>query len=367
MIDHPTALFCHSCGATLVPSARFCSQCGINIGSSIKSPSAKNILGGALCGIILCTFIWFLGQTLIGKKPANQHVSLNAPNSEPHIGAGTDRTGQSYPEILRLQEAVTKAPTDPGPLKTLTRTLWNKIVDIPNPPPAMILDLVDALGTLLKLEPQNGEALLMMANLSFNQKVFDKSSDYFARYLEVKGEDYEARASYASTLTFLGRHEEALKEIDKVLDTHPNYFQAIAYKAITFAQMGKKSEAVALGQKALSLSPNEEAKARFAGFIDSLQKSPEIEDAASVSGEDKATTFVRSHPIAAPKFVNGTLSPDGIVTIVLKDFPMEHMPPSVKESFLAKLKAASSGDQRIKKVRLVDAGSGAELASVMSE
>lgn len=289
----------------------------------------------------------------------------NAPTTSP----GSDRDNTPDPEIVRLQEAVTKNPNDVHALRTLTTTIWNKIVDIPNPPQTMILDLVDALSAQLKLAPNDAEALLMMANLSFNRQVFDKSAEYFTRYLTIRNDDYEARASYASTLTFLRKYDAALKEIETVLKEHPNYFQAIAYKAITYAQMGKKVEAIELGQKALDLSPNDDARARFSSFLDALQQ-PETDVQTAprpASSSDAATDFVREHPIAGAKFVTGSLSPDGTVTIVLNDFPMEKMPPFVKDSFTQKLKAAASGDSRIKKILLRDQTTNQDLLTLHTQ
>ena len=220
--------------------------------------------------------MWGLEGTLIGKAPTQTHQiaaaqSGRAQTQSPAIAAGSDRSYQDE-NIIKLQDAVSKDENNLEGYRALSQALWGKLSDDAPPSQALALDILDSLSHVLRLAPDDDQALIMMANLSFNQKIFDKSADFYKRYLVINPEDSEARASYASSLTFLGKFDEAIKELDSVIAKKPDYFQAIAYKAIAFAQMGKPAEAVALGQKALALSPNEEAKARFAGFLDSLAK-----------------------------------------------------------------------------------------------
>jgi tetratricopeptide (TPR) repeat protein len=93
----------------------------------------------------------------------------------------------------------------------------------------------EALDFLVTLEedPANADALLGMANLYFD--VRDQTGDlaharlaegYYERYLEVEGDDADARTDLAASYFYSGRTDQAIQEIDRVLREEPDHLQA---------------------------------------------------------------------------------------------------------------------------------------------
>ena len=60
------------------------------------------------------------------------------------------------------------------------------------------------------------------------------------------------------------------------------------------------------------------------------------------------------------------MAKEDTLTLHFSDFPMDKMPPFVRDKFLNGIKtsAASAKEQKIKDIKLVDSVTGAELASI---
>lgn len=339
--------YCPGCAAPLQQPANFCAQCGFNLKNIVASTALpkKAWVSIGIVSLALFGAVWFLQGTIIGNAPSQSHSFPTASNNQDYV---TD-------EIRQYKETAERSPSDIKSLKLYATALWNKLTELNPPPQQLLFDVIEVLGNILKLDPNEPQALVMMANVSFNQKIFDKAADYYARYLALNKDDFEARASYASALTFLGQFDKALTELDGIIKKNPNYFQGIAYKAITLAQMGRNKEALELGSKALSLSPNDEARARFGGFLDSLKGSRGADSVAPMAGEtsNPVDDFIKQHQIAGPKFVRSEIS-GTLISVYFKNFPMAAMPEFVRDSFVSKTKAAASKIQSISEIRFID-------------
>lgn len=345
---------CQKCEQNISDGDKYCRHCGHKVGAAttglfLMSPAllATTI---ALTSVLVFGILHF-ESVLIGKAPSNQHV-FSQGNSEEY----------ETPAIKSAKVLVEKEPNNLEHRQDLARLMWTRLGDFASPPQSLMLDLIDALSSVLSAAPNDKDSLLMLANLSFNQKVFNKSVEYFQRYLTLDPGNNEARASYASALTFLGQFDTAIKELDLVLKGNPRFFQAIAYKAIAYAQMGKISEAKALGAEALSVAPSEEAKARFSGFIESLDQKPASADKTD-SKERPIISFIRSNSVAGAKFATSSFK-DGTLTIAFKSFPLDKMPTEIRDSFIGKLKQEALKDSDIKLVKIVDVDSGQELSAL---
>lgn len=216
----------------------------------------------------------------------------------------------------------------------------------------------------------------MMADVSFDQRAFTKSKDFYERYLKIEPNNLGARARYASTLTFLGEYENAVSQLDTVLKTDPKNFPAMAYLAITFAQKGEVAKAKEIGTKALSLAPSEEARARFSSFMSALDQggvqgvSPArgavASEVAGVVGVEGFIAKVRANPVAGPKLVAHEDSKNGDLKLVFKDFPMDKMPPFAKEKFFGSLKQAAEAAKldSIATISFIDVASGSTMDQI---
>ncbi len=283
------------------------------------------------------------------------------------------------PQLNAMRKEVEDAPNDLSKLRVYAGMLGDKLRSNPDAPQGLVFEAVDALSRILNAEPNDPGALVMMADLSFDQKAFTKAADFYQRYLKLEPEDLGARARYASTLTFLGKYSESVSELDSVLKKDPKNFPAMAYLAITYAQSGDLVKAKELGGKALTIAPSEDARARFSAFVESLDQagapvssSPQRGSAAQPeqpavkTGLEGFIAVVRSNPVAGPKFVSFEQGKDKTLKLLFRGFPMQGMPPFAKEKFFSNLKKAAVETklEGVSSLSFVDADSGAEMASL---
>ena len=352
--------FCAQCGSKRKLTDKFCGECGASLSENSSKVTARpllfvSVLIGAL---FIGGLVIYCGQSLIGKPPTEQHQSgLSRP-------AQTTNPADANDKIKELRAELEINPKSIPNLKALSAELWNLLPNEGEPSQALVLEIIDTLGKILAIDSKDGESLLMMANITFNQKVFSKSSEYFERYLAITPDDLEARASYASTLTFVGKPAEALKQLDTVLAKNPKAFQPLAFKAITLGQMNKLDEARKVGAEAMLVAPNDEAKKRFQGFLDSLSGMRQGNTPQNQADNDESVTlrYLKQHQIVGPKLVRSEIK-EKILSVYLENFPMEAMPPFAKEKFESALKEQLKNDSNIVvKLRLIDNANNKVLA-----
>lgn len=384
--------FCPHCGTKLPGQANFCPGCGGQLGDLASASSgarssratsafsSKQYLAILLLAVAIWVPAWLIQDARGGKKPTEAFEQSTVAQSA-DLGA----------EIRALTTAANAAPKDYNAQQALAAALVNKLRQTDQPSNDVVFAAMEAVGNVLKLKPDDADALIAMADISFNQQVFSKAADYYARYLGVQPNDNDARARYASALSFSGKFDDAIKELRGVLKKDPKNFHASAYLAITYAQMGKQPEAISAGEQALTLAPNEEARARFTNFLDEVKRpakaaSPEAQgaktqpapDAANIRGNTSIPSqaaavaatkgsaaevlaeVVRANSVAGPKFVEAKDQGNGVVALYFREFPMEGMPPFVKDKFVNGIKLKAM-DLDVSTLLFIDKDSGAEM------
>lgn len=400
--------FCPNCGSKLPGQSKFCPQCGaqLNIDTQPVSSASAVVAAGSrdiasssassarsakfaltskhyLAVVLLAVAIWFpawlIQEWKAGNKPTKPFEQTTAAQSTPAI--------EEDPGLKGLFTAAKNSPDNLDAQQTLAAALVQKIRETETPSNDLIFSAMEALASVLRLKPDEPNALIAMADISFNQQVFSKASEYYARYLALQPRDHDARARYASSLSFGAKFDDAIKELKAVLKEEPKNFHASAYLAITYAQMGKKADALSAAEIALPLAPNDEARARFSNFIQELKKDPkDSSPAAQESGApsqasnrdnqsisrstalaatagnavEVISAFVKGNSVAGRKFVEAKETTPGTIALYFKEFPMEGMPEYVRNKFVnsIKLKAVDLGVQTLS---FVDQDTGTEM------
>lgn len=357
---------CSRCSGPLTESMRFCPSCGKRlVARSRRFPVALGITTVALFGIG-----FGLQSFLIPPK----HVPVVERSSEPPVD-----TTQDDPQVAILREQLEKDPQNLDKLKVLAGILGDKLRQNPGTSSATVFEAIDVLSRILALAPNDPGALVMMADVSFDQKAFTKAKEFYEKYLKLEPNDPGARTRYASTLTFLGDFDKSISELNSVLKQDPKNFPAMAYLSITYAQRGDIPKAKELGSAALNLAPSDEAKARFSAFMTSLDGqtvtstspsrgnvAPASSDALPVStGLDGFVAKVKANPVAGPKFV-GHEEVKGDLRLTFKDFPMAQMPPFAKEKFFGSLKKAAEETKisSVTTISFIDLASGKMMEQI---
>lgn len=351
---------CSRCGSESQPTDKFCAHCGWERGRSYHSriPTLKQLSIVSGVAVLVCAAGWGAQKKLGGTPPTAAFQQKEHPAS-----SGTSVTNND-PEIVKLRAAAEAAPGDKRSWQVLASALAEKLNTNERPNPEIVFEAIGALRKILDIDPHDKEALLAMAEISFNQQAFSKATEFYEKYLTEVPEDLDVRARYASSLSFTGQFEKSLKELDQVLSVQPKHFHALAYSAVAYAEMGRKSEALSAGEKALELAPSPEARARFSDFLKTVHDHDFSKSAPQAAPELPASVqeivgSIQSNSVAGPKFAHASLSGE-VLTLSFQDFPMSQMPPFVREKFIGGLKEKALKTP-VKVLRFVDASSGEDL------
>jgi cytochrome c-type biogenesis protein CcmH/NrfG len=380
--------YCPQCGGSTPDAAKFCPSCGhaLQGGASIAQAAASGRssflprfakLSGShvmLVGVLTAAITgagWLVKSNLAGAKPTTTYEEVSAKNDP----------SKNNPELKNLREAAEKSPGQVQGWRDLGSALLTELQTEDKPSQQLIFETIEVLRKVLDLDPSDKFALLTMADISMNQQVFDKAAEYYSRYLKDSPSDKLARSRYASALAFTGKADQAVSELNSVLKEEPTNFSALAYLAVTYAQMGKKPMALEVGARALKNAPSEEARARFSSFLDSVKNEDAPSGTASTdqassnansvrteaSGLKAVEAFVRSNQVAGPKFERAALV-DGMVALYFKDFPMDKMPPFVKDKFTTSVREqVQKLVPEATRISFVDSGSGAEMVALKAK
>lgn len=250
-------------------------------------------------------------------------------------------------ELKALYDKAHADDKDIDAWKALANGLASMVAANPEAPQTLVMELVQSLRHILDLDPNDPNSLLNMANVSYNYQVFDKAAQYYELYLKFVPNDIQSRATYASALSFIQEHDRAESELLRVLNEKPDYFLALANRAINFAFQGDKQKTEAAVKKAVAHAPNNDAKEKFTGFIDRLlnpEQPKESQAQPNPTGSehtrvDLLVDFVKANPVAGPKFAYSALPRPNSLELYFSKFPMEQMPPFAKQKFLGGIQA----------------------------
>lgn len=353
---------CPKCNTPAGEPARFCGQCGWDL----TKPFARLHIGakGLLLTAALAAILW-------GSGTALQNTHAGTKPTRPYRPEAASAPSEPDPALDALRSRAQSQTPDLASLRALADGLIQRLQAAPETSPALALEATDVLGQILRMDPKDREALIALADVSFNQKVFDKAVGLYQRYLELEPDDLSARSRYASSLAFIGKTSEAIKELETVLVFDPENFHALAYLSITYAQTGNNAKALEIGKKALTTAPSPEARERFDEFLKALaaQKNPAAAPAAAsasapaAGGLEGVAAFVAQNPVAGPKYVRYEALGSDTLRLYFRSFPMEAMPPMAKDKFYSGIKAKISELKlgALKKVVFLDADSGMTL------
>lgn len=345
------------CEAQTIPDANYCHKCGTKLKSSTFA--SKQIISLLLGLTVLGSGYYFFEDSLLGSKPT---VTQELP------------TAQTDQRITMLKDDAAKNPKDITKWRMLAAGIQEKLSTQSKPESSLIFDFIDSLRGILSINPKDKDALLAMGEVAYSQQAFDKAAEFYGEYLKLEPLDDTARANYGSALSFVGKFKEAEKELKSLLAKDPTNFQALAYLSISYSRANRIEDAKKIGEKALALSPDEDAKARFTRYLASLNKAPASASENSTpqtpaapasvvnSPRGKFLQFLMQHAIIGPKIVSHDFNDKSLV-LTMSEFPMSVMPEAAKAKLVERLKTQSkeAGVTDLNDVVFIDAVTKEEL------
>lgn len=287
--------------------------------------------------VIGAAVLWFGGwqMTRLVQSSEGRVMPKRGTMSQAGSFPRKDTTGEEVIEVS-LEDALAMSQQNPATLD-----------------PGKVRGAIRVLEKSVQTDPNNDQNVLALADLAFTGRDFTKAYETLGQYSSRHPEDNEVRAKMGSALTMLDRTDEAIAILKKVVEASPSDFKGNAYLAIALGKEGRGSEGREYMEAAIANAPNEEAANRLRGFLESHESFTEGSSGSSaVTSASALDTWLHEHPIIGPKIqsieVNGS-----ILTIKVKGFPMDKMPPAMRDSFVGKL--WGNAELSIKEVRFLDA------------
>ena len=391
--------FCPQCGSPLVQGARFCVQCGATLGDAIQSSGtpqrARPHLGMsfyAVLAVIVATGA-VVAMLVLRHQPERQKKVAMMENGT----AGRAGLPPGHPKIKLPAAAVryiagleAKARANPKDLKT-----WDQFGEAASRAalfdPAYYTKAVDAFGHVLKIDPNDLQALRGMGNYFYDHEQFDRAAASYEHYLKEKPNDPDVLTDLGTMYLATGNADQAVAQYHKALAVNPKFLQAYYNLGVAYAEQGRTADAIASLNQALTLAPDDSAKKQIREMIANIQgrtsggpggapssgASPGSVSTASAAlspptnFHEAVEQLVRGLPVAGTKVQSVTWVSPLKAEVMMQDFPMQAMPPFARLKLLQQL---SSGLKTAKtsfkvtqpvQVDLDDAATGRPMKSVV--
>ncbi len=122
----------------------------------------------------------------------------------------------------------------------------------------------------LKINPNNPNALRMMAQIAARRSSYDNASELLEKCLVLDPSNKQARLDYAKVLLEQYEYDRALEEIDVLLRSRPRAIKYLNLKGTILSHSGQNEEACKHYQHALTLFPKNPALLMGLGFAQRL-------------------------------------------------------------------------------------------------
>jgi cytochrome c-type biogenesis protein CcmH/NrfG len=405
--------FCPQCGASTRAGARFCVECGVRLDgfesvarASTSTPAGARRKGEGAPGAhssmfapFAFTFSAILGVGVLvaygvmRQLPQRQALlssSTSQGGSQASPGQDTQQLPPGHPTIQLPKEArdfiatlARRAEANPSEVAA-----WGKYGDVCFRAAAFDSSYYPraaaAYAHVLKLEPDNLDALRGIGNIDFDQHKYDEAIAAYEHYLSKRPDDPEVRTDLGTMLLSSGSADQAVLQYQKVLEAHPSFFEATFNLGIAYGQMNEREAARKAFTKAKKLAPDADAKNRVTDMLAQLdggampasQEDSNPEQRASVPSADSSSfegameRMLRDLPIAGPKVASVQWASGTRVRVLMDNFPMDQMPPFASAKFISDLKNGIGDVKSAHNVRapveidLCDAASGRVMQSV---
>lgn len=380
--------FCTSCGERLSREARFCAACGSRVGSDAGGPVAKPARTAA--ATVFSAFVavgavalWF---ALRASEPPARAVPGTPSAAAPGGPAGgppselpPEHPPLELPEeaiafLAELATAAEAAPTDLEAWQKLARARYRAaLID-----PSYVTPATQALDRVLELDRDNLEGVRTRGNLAYDTRDYRTAQTYFERYLTLDPSEPSVKTDLASTLLFQGEREKAKELYREVIAKSPDFVQAHLNLGIALHADGDREASKKALDTALERAKTPEQRAQVERVIalaaerappSATAKSEAAPAPSNAAATNATTTFqreaegvLRQHPIVGPKIEAVEWNGPGSATVLLRAFPMQAMPPVMRNKFKSRMNeslaalAARDGVSEPLRIDLADAG-----------
>ncbi|MGH7292573.1 MAG: tetratricopeptide repeat protein, partial [Myxococcota bacterium] len=354
--------FCSRCGAKLLPDARFCAECGQAAMATARS-AARGWRVDRFAPLVVLAVVLVAGAVtvILGKQaeaPPNAPPPRAAaggapgpaagmPEGHPPVEVPDGHPPVEVPEdvrkvIARMDELAKEKPDDMEAWRQLGFVQYRAgQVD-----PSYLTAALATYTHIIEVEPENLDALRALGNIAYDQNDPQRATDYYQRYLKVKPDDLSIQTDLGTMQLSTQQVEAALKTYQAVLAVDPKFFQAQFNLAIAYRAAGDSDMALAALQRAREVAADDATRQRVDLLLARLKGEPPPAPAAAPAGGGSAggtlrgdvEAVFRGHPIVGPKLDRIDWPDDTHVRIILRQFPMDGMPPVARDKFTERIR-----------------------------
>jgi len=417
------AKFCVECGKAVTDAAAGSSAASAKKDTPPKPPSTTGVqLTTAFIVVFLAITILGLGAAAylylrpMAETPSQQ-VAGAPPPAPQASGEQAPAEGQTAASGAGTSQSDAQLP--PGhpkiELPTEARTFIDKVEKEANDKPkdvdawvklgtvAMRAALFDnsyylkasnAYGHVLKLDPENSDALRGIGDIDYDQQRYDEAAAAYEHYLKHNPKDPEVITDLGTMYLYTNNADQAIVQYKKAIAIKPDMYQPYYNLGVAYGEQGDKGDSAIAFTKAISLAPDDDRKnqakqafTKYTGMsadqaskVASTLPAPKIASAEGAGAGKPASAasgfhssfedMMRNIPFAGPKISEINWMDNNKATVMMDHFPMDQMPPFAKDKFLGDLKAgidsAKAANHVTSKVQvdIVDSQTGRIMQSV---
>jgi tetratricopeptide (TPR) repeat protein len=380
--------FCPQCGSSVISGAKFCVECGGSLAEAVSataermpgpqsatSDRATHAITPAFAGVFAAMLVAGLSiAALIARRLPGRHVPAAVAGD-----AGAQNLPPGHPQIVQLpaearkfiEQIQARAEAAPNDIAAWVR-LGQVTERAATLDPSYGATAERAYGHVLKLDPDNLDALRGIGNIDYDRHRYDEAIAAYEHYLDRRPDDPRVRTDLGTMYLSSSNPDLAEAEYKKVLASHPKFFEAYFNLGVAYAEQDNKPAARSSFQKARSLAPDDQSRGEVDRLLATIGGGGEPASAnASGPGIGDANNFrdafelmMRALPIAGSKVHAVQWTGDDRARVLMDNFPMDQMPPFAAARFLDDLK---SGTQDVMNSHHVQGPVTVEIADAASQ
>ncbi|HVE59114.1 MAG TPA: tetratricopeptide repeat protein [Pyrinomonadaceae bacterium] len=233
----------------------------------------ENILFG-IVGLLLGLIVGFMFANNVNQKSAVAPVPLtaakqnsNMPEGHPDISGATNPSSQLIVSPVEVQAATDRAVQEPenfeAQMKAAEVSYQNGSFD----------KAVEYLKQANKLKPDDYETIVNLGNASFDGGNYAEAEKWYSAALVKKTEDPDVRTDLGLTFIFRDppNYDRAIKEFEDVLAKDINHPQALQNLTVAYTKKGNAAKAKETVDKLEKVDPTNASVAKLREDIQKIQ------------------------------------------------------------------------------------------------
>ena len=348
--------FCPQCGVQTVPQARFCTECGAALSGTQKAPGKKDGRAATqapaspaaqhslFAGLVVLSAYLAIGVGLWVFVLRSQPFPVVAVAEGPASSGGSQALPQDHPPISIPDDAKQQIATlvDEANAKPDSAETWRRLAEVQFRASQLEASYRSAALSsyqhVLELAPDDPTALRGIGNVYYDFEEHTKAIGYYERYLALRPGDANVRTDLGTMYLYTNRADRAIAEYQTVIAANPDFFQAHFNLGIAYREKADFAQARQSLERARALTDDERIRDRVDHVLAQLNGGAPPQAQPRTAFQQAVEQLFHSHDIMGPKVARIEWSAPAGARVYLQNFPIQGMPPDVRNRFLAKLR-----------------------------